>query len=83
MKINVRENHRFDGLKLEQYLSNNASAFKPNTKSLRITSIFQFQDGQSNPSFKVELQLDDHSHVTCVLRKKPPGKLLPSAHLVR
>ncbi len=37
----------------------------------------QFQGGQSNPTF--HLQLGDRA---LVLRKKPPGALLPSAHAV-
>src|SRR5258708_37965172 len=37
----------------------------------------QFSGGQSNPTFLV--QSADHRYV---LRRKPPGKLLPSAHAV-
>ena len=37
----------------------------------------QFQHGQSNPTYLV--QLGDSKYV---LRKKPPGKLLPRAHAV-
>ena len=37
----------------------------------------QFAGGQSNPTFLV--QSADHRYV---LRRKPPGKLLPSAHAV-
>jgi len=39
--------------------------------------IKQFQGGQSNPTFLLET---DHGRY--VLRKKPPGKTLPSAHMV-
>mgnify|MGYP001158115747 FL=1 len=39
--------------------------------------INQFRGGQSNPTYKIESK----SH-TYVLRRKPPGKLLPSAHAV-
>ena len=35
----------------------------------------QFQHGQSNPSYLVQM-----SSKSLVLRKKPPGKLLPGAH---
>jgi len=35
----------------------------------------QFAGGQSNPTYLV--QSADHRYV---LRRKPPGKLLPSAH---
>ena len=37
----------------------------------------QFQHGQSSPTYLV--QMDDKS---LVLRKKPPGKLLPGAHAI-
>ena len=39
--------------------------------------IKQFQHGQSSPTYLV--QMDDKS---LVLRKKPPGKLLPGAHAI-
>ena len=37
----------------------------------------QFKGGQSNPTYLVETPLRRY-----VLRRKPPGKLLPSAHAV-
>lgn len=40
-------------------------------------SLRQFLGGQSNPTYLIE-----DSSGTYVLRKKPPGKLLPSAHAV-
>ena len=40
-------------------------------------SVRQFQHGQSNPTYLV--QLADSKYV---LRKKPPGQLLPGAHAV-
>ena len=40
----------------------------------RIGKIEQFKGGQSNPTYKINDQY--------VLRRKPPGKLLPSAHAV-
>lgn len=39
--------------------------------------IRQFSHGQSNPTYYVE-----YGDRRLVLRKKPPGKLLPSAHAV-
>ena len=39
--------------------------------------VSQFKGGQSNPTYK--LTTPDHAYV---LRRKPPGKLLPSAHAV-
>ena len=43
----------------------------------RIKSIEQFKGGQSNPTYKISTDMKD-----LVLRRKPPGKLLPSAHAV-
>jgi aminoglycoside phosphotransferase (APT) family kinase protein len=40
--------------------------------------VLQFEGGQSNPTF----HLTDNRGRMYVLRKKPPGKLLPSAHQV-
>ena len=40
-------------------------------------TVSQFRGGQSNPTYKLETP--GHSYV---LRRKPPGKLLPSAHAV-
>jgi len=40
-------------------------------------AIRQFQGGQSNPTYHLATNVGD-----LVLRKKPPGKLLPSAHAV-
>ncbi|MFM6272522.1 MAG: phosphotransferase [Hyphomicrobiales bacterium] len=40
-------------------------------------SVTQFKGGQSNPTYLIEA--DDKSYV---LRRKPPGNLLPAAHAV-
>ena len=40
----------------------------------KVSSVEQFKGGQSNPTYKVNGRY--------VLRRKPPGKLLPSAHAV-
>jgi aminoglycoside phosphotransferase (APT) family kinase protein len=67
----VREAHRFDETALAKYLLAELDGFsEPFT-------ILQFEGGQSNPTF-----LLDCSAQKFVLRKKPPGKLLPSAHQV-
>ncbi len=68
--IPVREAHQFDEARLLAYLEG------PLGLSSALT-VEQFAGGQSNPTFLL----------TCgeskfVLRKKPPGKLLPSAHAV-
>ena len=69
--IDVREAHRFDEAVLETYLKKNLPGFEGPV------SIRQFSGGQSNPTFKISTP--SHAYV---LRKKPPGKLLPSAHMI-
>ncbi len=69
--IPVREAHRFDERALVAYLERHLPAFRAPC------SIRQFEGGQSNPTFLVETN-DER----LVLRKKPPGRLLPSAHAV-
>lgn len=65
------EAHRFDETKLASYLAAHIPEFGSNC------TVRQFLGGQSNPTFLVESGAS-----TYVLRKKPPGKLLPSAHAV-
>ena len=67
----VREAHRFDLRALEEYLEVHLSGFR------RPCSVSQFEGGQSNPTFLLESRGRKY-----VLRKKPPGDLLPSAHAV-
>jgi len=67
----VRPAHRFDESALNDYLRGNIKGF---SGKLRVG---QFQYGQSNPTF-----LLSSGGKKYVLRKKPPGKLLPSAHAV-
>ncbi len=62
----VEERHRIDVAALERYLA------------LKIEKIEQFKGGQSNPTYR--LCASDGRRF--VLRRKPPGKLLPSAHAV-
>ncbi len=67
----VEERHRFDEARLAEWMKANVSGFAgPLTVS-------QFKGGQSNPSFR--LDTPGHSYV---MRRKPLGKLLPSAHAV-
>src|SRR6187401_698235 len=62
---------RFDAARLEAYLAANARGFEgPLT-------VKQFRGGQSNPTYYLETPARRY-----VLRRKPPGKLLPSAHAV-
>ncbi len=67
----VRENHRFDESSLERYLSEHIADFRgPLT-------VRQFVGGQSNPTFMLQTPRERY-----VMRKKPPGELLQSAHQV-
>jgi aminoglycoside phosphotransferase (APT) family kinase protein len=67
----VTERHRFDITSLERYLRGHMEGF---SGSLEVE---QFKGGQSNPTFL--LKAGERRYV---LRRKPPGKLLPSAHAV-
>jgi len=69
--VDVLPQHRFDEQPLWRYLQAQLEDFS-GPAQLR-----QFQGGQSNPTFLIETPTKKY-----VLRKKPPGKLLPSAHLV-
>ncbi len=69
--IEVLPAHRFDEKKLAHYLREHLEDFgEP-------MAVRQFQGGQSNPTFLIETPVR-----TYVLRKQPPGMLLPSAHAV-
>jgi aminoglycoside phosphotransferase (APT) family kinase protein len=67
----VAEALRFDVGRLEAYLGERVPGF---AGPLIVT---QFRGGQSNPTYLLETPLRRY-----VLRRKPPGKLLPSAHAV-
>ncbi|HTQ15666.1 MAG TPA: phosphotransferase family protein [Rhizomicrobium sp.] len=67
----VREAHRFDVAKLEAYLAERIDGFRTPL------DVRQFKGGQSNPTYKLITPNRNY-----VLRRKPPGKLLPSAHAV-
>ena len=67
----VEERHRIDAGRLEDFLKNHLENFRgPLT-------IEQFKGGQSNPTYRVTAGGKRYA-----LRRKPPGKLLPSAHAV-
>ena len=69
--IDVREAHRFDEAALASYLRGKLDG------AGRPMSVRQFHGGQSNPTFVLAFANERY-----VLRKKPPGELLPSAHAV-
>lgn len=63
--------HRFDERRLEDWLAANLDGFAgPMT-------VAEFKGGQSNPTYRLTTPKASY-----VLRRKPPGKLLPSAHAV-
>ena len=67
--------HRFDEAGLETYLSARIDNFGDGM------TVQQFQGGASNPTFLLTTQVDGADR-RYVLRKKPPGTLLASAHQV-
>lgn len=67
----VREAHRFDEAALADYMAAHVEGYEgPMT-------VRQFEGGQSNPTFHLGTPGRDY-----VMRKQPPGELLPSAHQV-
>jgi len=67
----VADRLRFDVARLQDYLTAHVAGFAGPIL------VSQFKGGQSNPTYLVETPLRRY-----VLRRKPPGKLLPSAHAV-
>lgn len=67
----IRAAHRLDEGRLAAWLHAHVQDFGPKL------TIRQFEGGQSNPTFWV-----GDGKRAAVLRKKPPGALLPSAHAV-
>lgn len=69
--IDVLDRHRFDEAALTRWCMDHVDGFEgPLT-------VRQFQGGQSNPTFQLVTPARKY-----VLRKKPPGQLLASAHQV-
>lgn len=71
----VREEHRFNQRALERYLENRLPGF-PADPSQALT-VEQYRCGQSNPTFHLQKGPKQY-----VLRKKPPGFLLPGRHQI-
>lgn len=67
----VRENLEFDVAALEAYMRRHVKGF-----SGKLT-VEQFKGGQSNPTYKLTA-----GGASYVLRRKPPGQLLKSAHAI-
>ncbi|WP_324749831.1 phosphotransferase [Sphingomonas sp. LY54] len=67
----VREAHRFDVAALAAWMEHAVDGFAGPL------AVEQFKGGQSNPTYKLVTPARSY-----VLRRKPPGKLLPGAHAV-
>ncbi|MEQ5816567.1 phosphotransferase [Marinobacter sp. NFXS11] len=69
--VDVLPAHKFDEARLLSWLQQSIPGFGSRL------DVRQFQGGQSNPTFLLATDSGQY-----VLRKKPPGKTLPSAHMV-
>ena len=67
----VVDAHRFDEMRLQDFMANHVEGFKGPIE------VEQFKGGQSNPTYRITARSGKY-----VLRRKPPGKLLKSAHAV-
>ena len=67
----VQERHRFDEAALLRFMREHVTGFEGDL------TVEQFRGGQSNPTFLLTAGARGY-----VLRRKPPGILLPSAHAV-
>ena len=67
----VAESHRFDEAALASWMQTNVAGYEGPLE------VRQFKGGQSNPTYQLATPGQ-----TYVMRRKPPGKLLPSAHAV-
>ncbi len=67
----MRSGLELDADKVEAFFRENLQDFGGNAE------ITQFKGGQSNPTYKVS-----SGRKSWVIRRKPPGQLLPSAHAV-
>ncbi len=69
--MDVLDKHQFDQESLTNFMEENVEGFEgPLT-------IEEFKGGQSNPTYLIKARNQSY-----VLRRKPPGKLLKSAHAV-
>ncbi len=69
--IEVKAAHRFDEDRLEAYLATHLAGFAGPL------AVKQFEGGQSNPTYFLATPARNY-----VLRRKPPGRLVKSAHAV-
>lgn len=69
--IPVQERHRFETARLEEWMRGNIAGYHGPL------AVEQYGGGQSNPTYRLSAPSGRY-----VLRRKPPGKLLASAHAV-
>ena len=69
--MQVQEKLKIPEKELETYLNDNVNGFDGPLE------VKEFKGGQSNPTYQLVTPKKKY-----VLRRKPPGKLLPSAHAV-
>jgi aminoglycoside phosphotransferase (APT) family kinase protein len=67
----IEERHRIDEASLDRWMHENVEHY------VGPLNVLQFKGGQSNPTYRV-----DTPGASYVVRRKPFGKLLPSAHAV-
>uniref|UniRef100_A0A8C0WVB6 Acyl-CoA dehydrogenase family member 11 n=1 Tax=Castor canadensis TaxID=51338 RepID=A0A8C0WVB6_CASCN len=73
--IEVLPQHKFDCKSLEAYLNQHLPGFGADPGAA--LTVTQYRSGQSNPTFYLQKGFQAY-----VLRKKPPGTLLPKAHKI-
>jgi len=71
--MDLREGHEINVSSLEEFMRGSVEGFGGS-----LLKVKQFKSGQSNPTFFLE----DNTGKFYVLRKKPSGQLLKSAHLI-
>ncbi|MEO1101809.1 MAG: phosphotransferase, partial [Pseudomonadota bacterium] len=67
----VAESHQFNEDNLAAWMKDNVEGYEGPLE------VRQFKGGQSNPTYQLVTPSKKY-----VMRRKPPGKLLPSAHAV-
>ncbi|MGK2741368.1 phosphotransferase family protein [Tepidicaulis sp. LMO-SS28] len=67
----VHDKHKFDEKRLADYMAKHVEGYEGPLE------VRQFKGGQSNPTYQLVTPNKKY-----VMRRKPPGKLLPSAHAV-
>src|SRR6478609_10484549 len=74
--VPVMARHRFDVSSLDCYLRDHLLGYRGGLE------VQQFDSGHSNPTFFLSAEMTGGRRQHFVLRKKPPGQLVASAHQV-